>query len=269
MGFSVSSVQENGGAGVGVADVMALARMDDVKSALGTGGSAQWSSALEASRTAIDHLESLRRLFFTIVEELREIARQQLDLSDATQDAAALADLASDESLARVGPLAPLQTKLASQAGVIANALAEQSNQVGGVVDTEADFAETSLRLRQAGEHVLLAQIEMEGAAAWLVEDPPQLEPTPARQLAAIDELEQAIALLAPPQQDEPQQDDSESSDESESSEGEQEQSESAAPPEPVDPARLLQAVRDREAQRRNEREQRGTAGHDTVEKDW
>jgi hypothetical protein len=250
---------------------LALARMDDVKRALGAGGAAQWSTALEGSRAAVGHLETMRRLFFTIVEELRELTQQQLDLADATQDAAALADPASDDHLARVGPLAPRQMELAGQAGIIANALAEQSDQAGGVVDEEADSAETSRRLRQAGEHVLLAQIEMEGAAAWLGEDPPQLEPTPARQSAAIGELEQALALLVPPEQRE-QQDDSdssESSDPSESGEGKDPQSEPESPSEPADPAQLLQAVRDREAQRQHEREQRGTAGHDTVEKDW
>ena len=250
---------------------LVLARMDDVKSALGKDGAAQWSTARKAGRDAVGHLESLRRLFFTIVEELRELAQQQLDLADETQDAAALADPASDDGLARIGPLAPRQTDLASQAGVVANALAEQSDQAGGVVDEEADSAETNRRLRQAGEHVLLAQIEMEGAAAWLSEEPPQLEPTPARQLAAITELEQALALLVPPEQREPQDDSdsSESSDPSEEGGGEDQQSESASPSEPVDPAQLLQAVRDREAQRRHDREQQGSAGQDTVEKDW
>jgi hypothetical protein len=247
---------------------LALGRMDEVNSALGKSGGAHWSTALEGSRAAVGHLEALRRLFFTIVEELRELAQQQLDLLDATQDAAALADPSSDDHLARIGPLAPRQTELASQAGVIANALAEQSDQAGGVTDQQADSAETNRRLREAGEHVLLAQIEMEGAAAWLGEDPPQLEPTPTRQSAAIEELEQALALLVPPEQRE-EQDDSESSDPSESGEGEQQQNESEPQSESADPAQLLQAVRDREAQRRHEREQQGAAGHDTVEKDW
>ena len=113
-----------------------------------------------------------------------------------------------------------------------------------------------------------LVAIEMEGAAAWLGEDPPQLEPTPARQLAAIEELEQALALLVPPEQRE-QPDDSQSPDPPESGEGDQQQDESKPQSESADPAQLLQAVRDREAQRRHEREQQGTAGHDTVEKDW
>ncbi len=41
------------------------------------------------------------------------------------------------------------------------------------------------------------------------------------------------------------------------------------APSPAVDPAQLLQSVRDREAERRSEREGRGAAGYETVEKDW
>jgi hypothetical protein len=36
-----------------------------------------------------------------------------------------------------------------------------------------------------------------------------------------------------------------------------------------MDPAQLLQSVRDREAQRRRERAERRSGGYETVEKDW
>jgi hypothetical protein len=36
-----------------------------------------------------------------------------------------------------------------------------------------------------------------------------------------------------------------------------------------MDPAQLLQSVRDREAQRRRERSGKENAGYETVEKDW
>ena len=36
-----------------------------------------------------------------------------------------------------------------------------------------------------------------------------------------------------------------------------------------IDPQQLLQGVRDREAQRREEREARTPSGYETVEKDW
>ncbi len=250
---------------------LALARMDDVKINLGESGSPKWSEGHESSRSAVDHLEALRRLFFSIIEELRDVARQQLDLADATRDAAALSAAAPDEAEARIGPLTPRQEALAGRAGGIADALVEQSNQAGGVVDAEADSAETSRRLREAGEHVLLAQVEMEGAMEKLTGDPPNLESTQERQAAAIEELERALALLVPPEdrEGEPDPSEQEDSERDQSGGAEEQERESESPSEPIDPAQLLQAVRDREAQRRRDREQRGTERYETVERDW
>jgi Ca-activated chloride channel family protein len=253
--------------------ILALARMDDVKIHLGESGSLKWSQGHESSRSAVDHLEALRRLFFSIVEELRDVAQQQLDLADTTRDAAALSAAAPEEAEARIGPLTPRQEALAGRAGDIADALVEQSNQTGGVVDAEADSAETSRRLREAGEHVLLAQIEMEGAMEKLTEGPPNLESTLERQAAAIEELERALVLLVPPEdrerEGEPDPSEQEDSERGQPDAEEQQEGESESPSEPVDPAQLLQAVRDREAQRRRDREQRGTERYETVEKDW
>ncbi len=253
---------------------LALARMDDVERAFGAENApaerVDWQAALGAGRAAVGHLESLRRLFFSITEQLKDAIRQQVDLADATQDAAALADPASPAATL-VEELAPRQDLLAVHTGEIANALAEQANQAGGVVEEESDSWETSRRLRLAGEHTLVAQTEMEGAAEWLGGDPPQLLETPQRQAAAIAELEAALEQLVPPEEREQPNDPSEpepspsEGDESGQADGEQEESESA----PVDPAQLLQAVRDREAQRRRDAGQRGPAGYDTVEKDW
>ena len=250
---------------------LALARMDDVKINLGESGSPKWSEGHESSRSAVGHLEALRRLFFSIVEELRDVAQQQLDLADATRDAAALSAAAPDEAEARIGPLTPRQEALAGRAGGIADALVEQSNQSGGVVDAEADSAETSRRLREAGEHVLLAQVEMEGAMEKLTGDPPNLESTQERQAAAIEELERALALLVPPEdrEGEPDPSEQEDSERDQSGGAEEQERESESPSEPIDPAQLLQAVRDREAQRRRDREQRGTERYETVERDW
>jgi hypothetical protein len=246
---------------------LALGRMDDVKRALG--GSGDWPAALEAGRAAVERLEALRRLFFSIVEQLREIADEQLDVADATQEAAALLDRAAEDARARLGPLAPRQQKLGERSGEIANALEEQSNQTGGVVEQEADGFETSRRLRVAGEHVLQAQSEMEGAAKDLAAEPPQLDGTHERQTAAIDELEQALALLVPPEERQKGGDSGQQQQPEQGGEQEQQQPSQAQAAPAADPAQLLQAVRDREAQRLRDREQRGTTGYETVEKDW
>jgi hypothetical protein len=106
-----------------------------------------------------------------------------------------------------------------------------------------------------------------------LTEGPPNLESTLERQAAAIEELERALVLLVPPEdrerEGEPDPSEQEDSERGQPDAEEQQGGESESPSEPVDPAQLLQAVRDREAQRRRDREQRGTERYETVEKDW
>ncbi|MDB4433157.1 VWA domain-containing protein [bacterium] len=251
---------------------LVLAGMDDAAEALGEAEAdlarVDWTGAREAAARANRHLEALRRLFFSTGELVRELAERQLDLADKTQDALALAADSADEAAARAAALVPRQTQLAERAGAIANALAEQSNQAGGVVAAEADHTETSRRLREAGEHVLFAETEMRGAAEKIEAVPPEFEAGRAHQDAALAELGQALELLTPPQQQQrqgegPQQQPQSSGD----GEHQDEPRQSAATP--TDPAQLLQAVRDREAQRRRAREKSARSGYETVEKDW
>jgi hypothetical protein len=249
----------------------ALAAMDAVARGLGAEGvsasAADWSGARQAGERAVARLESLRRLFFSVVEQVRDLAQRQLDLADETQDAAALAAATGEDLAQRVAPLVPRQGQLAERAGEVANALVEQSDRAGGVVTEEADPAETSRRLRLAGEHVLAAQGAMEQAGEKLGVEPPELGVTRERQDAALVELQEALALLEPP--DRQEQDDSQQQpgDDGEG-QGEQDSPEPSASA-ATDPAQLLQAVRDREAQRRHERDARQRAGYETVEKDW
>jgi len=263
---------------------LTLGGMDEVHSSLG--GEApkrlSWSDAQQAGSAAVGHLEMLRRLFLSIAEQLRDALRQQIDLVDTTQDAAALGDPASStapQSSLRDWPtLSTRQAELATRAGELSIALEEQSNQSGGVLEEESDGFETSRRLRVAGEHVLVAQTEMEGAAKGLGGEPPPLEDVRIRQDAAVSELELALAELVPPEEreEEQQQDASDESEQPDEKE-EQEQGQGADPqqaqqpagPQTVDPAQLLQEVRDREAQRRREREGRGSTKYETVERDW
>jgi hypothetical protein len=241
--------------------------MDSAQQALGNGDeAADWVKALAAGMGAVKHLEAMRRLFFTIVEQLRETARDLTDLSDVTRDAEALAEVDSPAAGKRLGPLPERQRKLAARAGEIAGALAEQSNQSGGVMQEEADGYETSRRLRLAGEHVILAESEMEGASLGLAGQPPDFEATREHQTAAVTQLEEALALLVPPE-DRDRGDESQEQEQPEAGQdGEKQQQEAASA---ADPAQLLQAVRDREAQRRRERQGGGKAGYETVEKDW
>jgi len=237
---------------------LATGSMQEVGKALGDpdapAAALNRTEAASAAEEAVEQLGALRRLFFSIVEHLRETAEEQLELADQTRGAGGPDALPA--------PLAPHQSALARRAGAIADALEEQSRQQGGTLAEEPDAEETTRRLRAAGEHVLGAQTEMEGATTHLELEPPELEPATGRQEAALQALQEALALLAPPQQQQQPQEAPQS--------GEQQSEQDATERgEDADPARLLQEVRDREAQRRREKAQRQRAGYEPVEKDW
>jgi hypothetical protein len=257
---------------------VALAGMDAVAKELDSQphASASWELLQRDAAQTVERLAELRRLFFSIVEHVRELARRQIDLSDETQDALA-SDVNPDApSAARAAKIAPDQQRLADEALTVANALAEQSNAAGGVVTAEPEAAETAQRLRGAGEHVLLAQGEMLEATGF-VQAASDLKSARAAQDAASLQLAQALALLEPPerpspqddqqQQQEQQQQQADQQNAAEQQAGKEEHAE-AQPQRVVDPAQLLQEVRDREAQRRRERGRR-QAAYETVEKDW
>ena len=302
---------------------MAEGAMMESRDALDSGAALDWPVLGEASGRARDHLDAIRTLFFTLVEHVRELAQDQIDTSDSTQDAIALssAEQARDkdseaedpnqedldergpEARARAGVLALEQGGLEERAGVIADALLAQSEQLAAT-DEEggtppmppsgpapaAGGADSADRMRQAAEHVALAQLSMRKASEGLGDDEQPIDPAHAAQQVAIEELKAALELLSPPPPPEdPQGDDQEEQDqqqdqqeqEGEESEPEPEKgqdespgaSENAEAPEeePMsDPSQLLQGVRDREAERRRERERdQEQRRSQPVGKDW
>ena len=226
---------------------------------------ANWLAVHNTSAGAVRHLEGMRRLFFSIAEHIREVAERQVDLADETQDVAALAQDSAAELAQRLGALVPTQRELAGRSEAIALSLEEQSRQEGEVLRGEEDAEEVSRKLRQAGEHVLAAESEMADAAASMEAEPPDIEETRTSQQTALVELQKALALLVPPAQGQ-EEGAGQDGDEGDSTRQNEMEGENG---EEMDPAQLLQAVRDREAQRRRERAKRQTEGYETVERDW
>jgi hypothetical protein len=215
-----------------------------------------------------EQLESLRRLFFSIVEHLKETAQRQAQLNDDTRDVATLADSPTE-------PLATRQQELMSISRQIADSLTAQSQQPppagtpprpSPTASAPADPAE---QLAQAAKAVEEAAGAMENAGGKLAADPADLKGAAEPQQTALTRLIEAIALLEPPQQEQEQQ---------QQQPGEQNQPEQEDQPEKgedqkqqqqqMDVRHLLQSVRDRAAQRERERRQKA-AGYQAVEKDW
>jgi Ca-activated chloride channel family protein len=218
------------------------------------------SAATRASDAAVAKLQALRRIFFSIVEHLRDTAEQQLELNDASRDARTL-----EPGLRDAGPdgLSARQSALAERAEALALELEEQSRQQersesAGEAPGESDAA---MRLREAGEHVLTAETEMLEAALQLAGEPSAGKALAAAQDAVVRELAEAIALLVPPEQQQDQQGQQNSEDTPQPDRPQEPQAADA------DPSQLLQEVRDREARRRRDRA--ASNSYDAVGRDW
>jgi hypothetical protein len=232
---------------------------------------------------ALEHLQALRRLFFSIVEHLRETAQRQAQLNDETEQVAALKDDAKDDAAGRlfqetraskVGPLALRQQQLRGIAKEIADALSEQAQQqpVGAASQQGADpqqqeqLQKATQQLAEAARLVADGGTEMQQAGDGLSAEKPDLGAARKHQDEALKKLVEALALLNPPHQDQQDQQDQQNQDQQGQGHqaGQQPQDQQGA-----DPSRALQAVRDREAQRRHDRENRQRLAQEPVEKDW
>ena len=207
------------------------------------------------------HLEELRRLFFSIVEHLKDLQRNQTEMLDHTGSAQAQKDEA--ERRRRAGPLAGEQDRHSQLGKALGDALAAQADQAGSASDPQAKQAQKPLS--EAAEEVRKAHgamtqagrlLQPDGAAQQAAQSAPlDLEPAMEQQKQALAHIEAAIRILEPPQENQQKQD-------PKNQQQEQEQlSQDQA-------ARRLQAIREREAER--QRKQKQPAGpSDPVEKDW
>ncbi|HYB99478.1 MAG TPA: VWA domain-containing protein [Candidatus Limnocylindrales bacterium] len=251
--------------------------------AAASSGAVDWQPARVAVRTAVERIEDLRRLFFSVIEHLQELARRQVELGDSTEEVSALAAAAPDKDYAdRAGPLGARQETLSQTARPIADALREQSQQP---IPPEAqgqvpeDFPQ---RLAQAADHVTTAKTQMDGAAQGLSVNPPAFRQVREQQNAAVQSLAEALRLLQPPQeqqeqqqqdeqqqQQEQQQQEQQEQEQQQQQQGGQQQQQQQGGQEAADPAQLLQGIRDRDAKRRADKDRAAEQRYDPVEKDW
>lgn len=253
---------------------LAVGGMDGVRKSLEGAPGVDWEWVRSDTATSLEHLERLRRLFFSIAEHLRDVAQRQVDVADRTQDALALSAAPDVDANAEAAPLVSREQELAEQSLVIATALERQSSEAAGAAGEDPQAAQATEPLRKAADHVMIAQAEMEDAVGFL-SAPADLEAARGAQISAIQELAKALEILDPRQQGDPDQQQQQQADTSEGetggeSEADSQQQEAAQQQAGLgeDPGQLLQEVRDREAKRRRDRADR-QSGYETVEKDW
>ena len=235
-------------------------------------------TALTQARLAVDvsvkQLEELRRLFFSVLEHLRETAHRQQLLADDTEKLAALAD--PNNAQASAPQAAPLGDRQQTLAGISQELAAALRNQAAAppptlAADEKPAASVDTEKLNEAADLVAEAGTAMNQAATSLNGAPPSLGQARTVQDKALGALIRAIAVLQDGQdQDQNQDQDQDQSGEQQQSPQDEQQPADEQNPDRADLAQLLQGVRDREAQRREARAKTGSQqGYETVEKDW
>ena len=267
--------------------VDALRALEVLAGELRAAADSRAATPLPPAREALDDIEALRRLFFSIVEHLQALLVEQTETHDGT--ATLQFESQVDELVPELGWVEERQAGHAGMADALAKALANQADQANAALGTQTGgagaaggtapdaaapgTAEQAQAAADAAREVRAAAGRMVGARAVLADAAeraasmsPDLEPALADQLAAIEHVENAIRLLQPPQQNDEGGDDG-----SGQSGG---QAAQAEPPQDAErmsqrqALRRLQAIRDRDAQRQRERGQQ-PGQQVPVEKDW
>jgi hypothetical protein len=227
--------------------------------------------ALESATEADVKLVELQKLFFSVIEYLKELVEQQGLTRDQTAKAQAEDDISRQPMLPGI---TERERGHAGMADGIAKALAEQADaaaaQASAQAPGEAAGDQNPQAIREAAGEVRNALTAMQDAVATLVKaaDTSQkisfdLQPGLDQQKSAIEHLENALRLLQPPKQQKPQ-DSQDKNDQKDQQQQQQKQQEQSA----EDAQRRLQQVREREAQRDRERRQQPQPS-DPVDKDW
>ena len=230
--------------------------------------------ALESATTAATKLAEMQQLFFSVIEHLKELVREQGETRDQTATAQTEDDLSRQPLLP---PILGREREHAAKADAIAQALAQQADAAaqqqaqGGAAQGGAPQGPGSDALREAAGEVRNGLTSMQNAAETLVKatDTSQqmsvnLQPALDDQQKAIEHLENALRLLQPPskqpqqdQQQPDQQQDQQKQDQQQQQQQQQQQDRG-------------QQVREREKQRERERRERQQQrAPEPVDKDW
>lgn len=245
----------------------ALARLAE---AMGEGSALRIDGARAAAGEAAEHIEDLRRLFFSIVEHLKELLQSQTRTHDQTGSAAAGPD---EELSGRLGQLVEPQSEHAATGDALAQALAAQADAAAQQPQQPGSGADASERLAQAAGEVTQATAEMQSAADFLRKDAEaarsmsvDIGPTLEAQQVAMEHLENAIRLLQPPQEQQQDQQDQQQQDQQQDQQQQQQQAQEMSQQQAQ---RRLQEIRDREAERQRDKRRRERFTPEPVEKDW
>lgn len=240
----------------------ALASLD--KAVTGGGKTDPMPLAQEADKK----LDELRQIFFSVIEHLKELVRQQGETRDQT------AQTSADDDFARKPKLPGLvqrETEHGGMAKAITDALAKQadeaSKQAGQTQPGQGPDAKT---LAQAADEVRKAQTDMTSAQHVLekardaTQSSESIKPSVQSQIKAIEHLEEALKLLQPPQNGDNKQDQQQNQDKDKDKKDKDKDKQQ----QPQSQGGAGQRARDEDAARQRDR-QKAHPSDEPVDKDW
>jgi len=218
------------------------------------------------AKEAGDKLTELRKLFFSVIEHLQELIREQGETRDQTSAANGEDDFTRAPKLPG---LVGRQEGHATMAKAITDALAQQADAAGKQPPQQGQPQQgpSAKSLASAADEVRQAQGDMGDARATLIKArdaktaTESLQPGVKSQAKAIEHLENALKLLQPP----PQKNDQKNKDQQQQQQQQQQAKQDQQQPQQGGAG---QRARDEDAKRQRDRRDRDSQS-DPVEKDW
>jgi hypothetical protein len=216
------------------------------------GAAAPGIDPMVPAKDAEAKLAELRKLFFSVIEHLEQLIRDQGDTRDQTSAIAGLDDIARAPKLPGI---VTREEEHAGMAKAITDALAAQADAAGK--QPPQPGAPDAKTFSAAAEEVRLANGEIGDARGTLVKardatkSSESLKPSLQSQAKAIEHLENALKLLQPPKKQQ-----------------QKKQDQKPDKPQPQPQAGAGQRARDNDAAQQKKRHDRDSAS-DPVEKDW
>jgi hypothetical protein len=210
-------------------------------------------------KEAATKLTELRKLFFSVIEHLQQLIRDQGETRDQTSAIAGVDDIARAPKLPG---LITREEEHSQIAKAIVEALAAQADAAGKSGQPPQPGQPDAKTFAAAAKEVRQADSAIDGARSTIVKvrdatnSSQSMKPALEDQAKAIEHLEAALELLQPPKKDQQKQD-QQKQDQQEQKQDQQQQQQQGA-----------QRARDDDARQQKKRRDREAAG-DPVEKDW
>ena len=229
-----------------------------------------WSELTEDNEIAKKSLEQLRIIFFTVIEHIQELYKQQTETMDRTTDAASGTD---EEKAMKVPPVIERQHTHEAMSGELAEILKKQAEEIeqqgAGQPQQQGgpDPAEMAQRYREASSELQAAATVMRQVQTDLSASEPMFTESIEEQKTALEHIAKALELLQPPQQQQQQQQQQNQDQQDQQDQAQQQQQQQKMSKEQAE--KKAQQIRERDRERRKNREAKQAAGMKTVEKDW